>query len=72
MRYLKAGLVALVGGFMLTVALTTMGGRRCVIGGSHANCHYAVATGWREVLFALSFAAVFAWFVKGRRRLPGL
>jgi hypothetical protein len=71
-RYLKATLVALVGGFMFAVAVTTMGGRGCDIGGSPLVCHYSVQTGGRVVLFALGFAAVFAWFVRGCRRLPGL
>ena len=69
MRYLKAALVALVGGFLFAVAVTTLGGRRCEIGGS---CHFTVQTGAREVLFVLGSAAVFVWFMGGRRRLPGL
>jgi len=69
-RYLKAALVALVGGFLFAVAVTTMGGRRCEL--KSGSCHYAVQTGGRAVLFALGFVAVFAWFVRGRRRLAGL
>jgi hypothetical protein len=69
-RYLKAALVALVGGFLFAVAVTTMGGRRCEL--KSGLCHYTVQTGGREVLFALGFVAVFAWFVGGRRRLLGL
>ena len=69
MRYLKAALAALVGGFLLAVAVTGMGGRRCDLGGS---CHYVVQTGGRAMLFVLGSVAIFAWFARGRRRLPGL
>jgi hypothetical protein len=72
MRYLKATLVALVGAFMLAVAVTTIGGVRCRKLGASVVCHYVVQTGGREMLFALGFAGVFVWFLRGRHRIPGL
>lgn len=77
MRYVKAALMALVGAGLIVLAVTAMGGTRCgdvTVPDGHLDlvCHAALQTGGREIVFVISFLAVFGWFLGGRHRIPGL
>jgi hypothetical protein len=80
-RYLKAALVGLVGGFLFAAAVVTVEiiHAQRVVASQMANCADYVCSGYAQlggvtelsVAFALGFAAVFAWHLRRGRPVTG-
>lgn len=78
MRYLKAALVGLVGGFLLAaavIAVEIVHAERTV-SSQMASCVDNVCDGYAQVggvelpvAFTIGFAAAFAWFLRRQRHL---